>query len=180
MSLPDRGTQRLRDHRSSVAGARYFVTECVRSRLPVLRHWATADRARETLGELHDSGDAEISAATIMPDHVPLLFTLGPRLRLGQVLAKFKSFTRDRGRASWHWQEDGFERKLRANDPLEKIGLYIFMNPYRAGLVQPHERWPGWFCPDPLRFEFTRHLQNDAPVPLAWIPQSAEIKASLM
>ena len=83
VSLPERRTARLRWGRVSLAGATYFVTFCTQARSPVLVHGETARRLVAALGRLQTDQDATILAATIMPDHVHLLFTLGGRLRLG-------------------------------------------------------------------------------------------------
>ncbi len=133
MPLPQRKTARLRSGRVSVAGATYFVTLCTQARAAVLTQSETGAKVLETLRELHVAGDAEILAATIMTDHAHLLFTLGVRLRFGQVVAKCKTLARDCGRAAWRRQEDGFEHRLRPPESAEDYAFYIFMNPYCAG-----------------------------------------------
>jgi putative transposase len=149
----------------------------VQSRRPALEDPTNAQRTLDVLAEIHASGDAEIAAATVMFDHVHLLFTLGTRLRVGQILGKFKTLVRDRGRAPWRWQEDGFERRLRPRDTIEDFGFYIFLNPYRAGLIPLDQRWPWWFCPDPKRFEFLGMLDGSEAVPAEWLPKSIQLKA---
>lgn len=104
-----------------------------------------------------------------MPDHVHLLFTLGERLTVGQVMAKFKNLARDSGRVAWRWLDDGFEHRLRAEESAEDYAFYIFMNPYRARLILTSETWPGWQCPDHLQFRFTQHLGSDRHPPLEWL-----------
>lgn len=97
-------------------------------------------------------------AATIMPDHLHLLFKLGDRLSFGQVVGKLKTLARDRGRAKWKFQEDGYEHQLRPVDSMEDYGFYIFMNPYRARLLAMDQTWPCWVCPDSRQFRFVQYL----------------------
>lgn len=129
---------------------------------------------------MHAAGDGELLAATVMPDHVHLLFVLGSRLTLGQVMAKFKSLVRNLGRGvDWEWQADGFEHQLRLGEPIEDYGFYIFMNPYRAKLVGPNSPGPLWWCPVPEKFLFWAHVKEGAPVPQGWIEKSVQLRGKL-
>jgi len=121
---------------------RYFLTLCVRGREPVLTEPSCAERLVTAWRELQESGDLTLLAATVMPDHVHTLFILGDRLPLGRVIAKYKTLARDHGRATWRWQQDGYEHRLRENEDSSEYGFYIFMNPYRAQLIEPLECWP--------------------------------------
>jgi putative transposase len=179
MPLPQRRTANLRWGRNSCAGSTYFLTLCMQHRAPVFANPAAAAVATKTLRVLQDVGDVEMLAGTVMPDHVHALFTLGRRLRLGQVMGKFKTLVRKQGTEAWKWQEDGFEHEVRAGDLIEDFGFYIFMNPYRAGLVGLHERWPYWFCPDPIRFFFLSLLGDKEAVPAGWIEKSVQTRAIL-
>jgi putative transposase len=179
MSLPERRTAHLRWGRVSRPGATYFVTVCTKDRERVFANDALAKKTVATLSLIHEAGDAEILAATVMPDHVHLHFTLGLRLRLGQVIGKFKSIARNHGKASWQWQEDGFEHELRQNESIEDYALYVFMNPYRAGLIELSQKWDYWFCPDPKRFLFLSLFSAVEPVPAAWLEKSISLRARL-
>jgi putative transposase len=142
MPLPQRKTARLRWGRITAAGADYFATLCTHARAPILTNDTIAIRLLDALRQMHREVDIHLLAATIMPDHVHLLFTLGERLSYGRVIAKFKTLGRDQGRADWRWQKDGFEHQLRPHEKMEDYGFYVFMNPYRAGLIATCERWP--------------------------------------
>jgi putative transposase len=179
MPLPERKTPRLRWGRVSVPDATYFVTACTKNRETVFANRDVATKALSVLDELPVGHDADILAATIMPDHVHLLFTLGARLSFGQVIAKFKTLARERGRVAWHWQDESFEHRLRATDSPEDYAFYIFMNPYRANLIPLTVRWPAWFCPDPKRFLFLSYLTENEPVPREWLGKSEEIAARI-
>lgn len=120
----------------------------------------------------------EILASIVMPDHVHLLFELGAHLRLGQALAKFKTFARDRGFARWRWQEESFEHRLRAHESAESYAFYIFMNPYRANLLTLRERWPWWYCPHPKLLMFLSGIGDEA-LPREWIGEVEHIATRL-
>jgi putative transposase len=172
---PIRRTARLRWARISIPGAGYFLTICTRHREPVLTRPRWAGQIESALLELHAVGDIELHAATIMPDHVHLLFILGSRLPVGRVIAKFKTLAREKDFAAWRWQQDGFERRLRPEDSEEDYGFYIFMNPYRACLLSTAQRWPWWVCLEPARFLFTQHLNDDGTPPIEWLEKASDV-----
>ena len=172
---PIRKTTRLRWARISIPGAGYFLTICTRRREPVLTCPHQASRIESALRELGTVGDIDLHAATIMPDHVHLLFVLGSRLPVGRVMAKFKTLARENDSAAWRWQQDGFEHRLRPEESEEDYGFYIFMNPYRACLLSTAERWPWWVCPKPARFLFTQHLSTDGTPPIEWLDKAGDV-----
>lgn len=179
MPFPVRKTGRLRLGRVSASGATYFVTACTHARAPVLTQLPTARRLLAALGEIHDGGDAIVIAATVMTDHIHLLFTLGDRLRLGQVIAKLKALGRDHGCITWRWQEDAFEHRLRDYESVEDYGFYVFMNPYRGGLCSMQERWPWWSCPQPDQFRFMTGLNSDGTPPDEWLTEAERIESRI-
>jgi REP element-mobilizing transposase RayT len=180
MPLPRRKTTRLRWGRISGAGADYFVTLCTQEREPVLTNGTTAIRLLDILGQMHRESDIRLLAATIMPDHAHLLFTLGKRLSYGRVIAKFKTLGRDQGRVDWRWQEDGFEHQLRSHEKMEDYGFYLYMNPYQAGLITIREHWPWWCCPTPSLFSFLQGLNADGSPPAAWLGESERVAARIV
>jgi putative transposase len=175
MPIFNRETPRLRWGRVSQDGHTYFLTPCVKNRRAVFADAATASVARDVLRQLNADGDAVIDAATIMPDHLHVLLTLGNRLRLGQVNAKFKSLIRRYAHADWDWLSDGFERQVRNDESAEAYAFYIFMNPYRANLISRDEHWPWWFCADESQFRFLFVLAEDPIVPAEWVERSVMI-----
>ena len=177
--MPDRQTARLRFGRVSTQGATYFITLCTKDRAPVLLQPATAREVHKVLQSMHDSGDFALIAATIMPDHVHLLLTLGCRLKVGQVMGKFKTKSRKQGKTGWRWQEDGFEHRLRTTESIEDYGFYIFMNPYRARLCPLTAPWQWWLCPQPSVFRFLGALDQKQVVPAAWLDLSDQVAARI-
>ena len=116
-------------------------------------------------------GDTASAAFTVMPDHVHWLFQLGARLSLGRVIGRFKAETLAvLGDAGLRWQRDFFERRLRPEEISENFGRYMFLNLYRAGLLDLKAAWPGWWCADSKQLEFLSQLNPDGSVPNEWIP----------
>jgi putative transposase len=177
---PVRKTPRLRFARFTKPGANYFITFSTKNRAVVLTETATGRIIADSLHTLHRSGDVELLAATIMPDHVHCLFNLGERLDVGQVMGKLKTLARDHGRAPWKWQSDGFEHQVRSHESTEDYGFYIFMNPYRAGLCRLATPWPWWICPDSSIFRFLDAWQAGEAVPAAWLDRSDEIAKKII
>jgi hypothetical protein len=128
---------------------------------------------------MHESGEIELMASTLMPDHLHLLLTLGHRLTVGQTMGKIKTLAREKGRAAWRWQDDGFEHQLRVTESIEDYGFYIFMNPHKAGLCSLTQAWPWWFCPDPHLFAFLGKLNSNDPVPSAWLDLREKIASRI-
>jgi REP element-mobilizing transposase RayT len=169
-TLPVRRTDELRIGRVSLPGATYFVTLCEAKRRAGLAAPAVAAAVRATLDELRDTGDFALIAATVMPDHVHLLGTLGSRLSLPRAVGRLKSHTREALRAcGLAWQENFHEHRLRAEDDLEPFARYVFLNPYRAGLISLREAWPGWWRGGEVRFEFEAMLEAEPGVPPEWL-----------
>lgn len=144
--LPKRKTARLGFGRFSNPGANYFVTFVTKDRRPVLAEPENGGLIADSLVAMHRAGDAVVWAATIMPDHAHLLFTLGPRLNLGQISGHLKSAARRGRQIDWEWQKDGFERQVRSTESLEDYAFYIFMNPYCAGCARCLKSGRGGFA----------------------------------
>ena len=170
MMLPVRGTGRLRKGRISSPGARYFVTLCTRQRANSLAQQNAAARMENACRRLDEDQDIALIAMTIMPDHVHVLFELRERLSLAKVLSKMKGLGRD-PRASWQWQENVFEHRLRAEECVDTYCLYLFLNPYRAGLIPIDASWP-WWRYNPIRAPaFIEQLTSNGGPPPEWLAQ---------
>ena len=167
---PRRLTHDLRRGRVSIAGARYFLTVCTVRREPLLADPAAIERVLKTLEELSSARDADVLAATVMPDHVHVLFQLGDRLPLDRVVAKLKARARAPGEFDY-WQSNYFEHRLRSAEDGEAYAWYVFMNPYAARLCSIDMPWLGWFSPASARWRFL-DLARPGPVPQPeWLVQ---------
>jgi putative transposase len=151
--LVQRRTAELLKGRCSISSAVYFVTFCTERRAPTLRCDAVYRAAYVANRKMETTGDARFLAATVMPDHVHLLFELGSRLSLDRVVSKWKAQVR-RTVSGVVWQANFFEHHLRPDELREPYAWYVFMNPYRAGLIDPDEVWRGWYPASVLRWEF--------------------------
>jgi REP element-mobilizing transposase RayT len=155
--------------RISAAGAIYFVTLVTQSRMA----WLSAPTAAEAMVDVtrrwHDEIDGSVLATSVMPDHVHVLFSLGLRLDVGRCVSRWKSLARRATGYQGAWQRDFWEHRLRADEDLEGYGLYVFLNPYRAGLVGKNEVWPWTWIPEWERFRFSVILDSHGAPPEEWI-----------
>lgn len=125
-------------------------------------------------------GDVEWIAGTVMPDHIHVLFELGRRLSLDRVLAKLKGgITRQCGLGGAFWQENVYEHRLRPKESLENYALYIYMNPYRAGVCALGDTWPWWVCTLPQRFEFCGKLRSNGSPQPEWLTEVEKLAAGI-
>jgi REP element-mobilizing transposase RayT len=167
MSLdPAKGHTALRRGRVSLAGATYFLTICTNNRGSGL---ATSQLARSVLDETQAAqADAvwSVRCAMVMPDHVHLLAELGAKLPLEKAVSRLKAKTSAglRG-AGLGWERGFFDHRLRAADDILDVLLYIYLNPYRAGLCAHAESWPWFHChPDDWAW-FCDYLDAERPPP---------------
>jgi REP element-mobilizing transposase RayT len=167
--LPVRQTDNLHKGRLSIAGAQYFITLVARDRKPWLTGPTACGTTLKVLQGWHAENQGRILAATIMPDHVHVLFELGGRLTVGQTIARWKTETRKGIEYAEDFQRDFWEHMLLKVEDIEDYALYIFLNPYRAALLPPGRSWPGWWTPDARQFRFTSALDEHGAPPQEWI-----------
>ncbi|HYD82856.1 MAG TPA: transposase [Opitutus sp.] len=128
---PTRRTDALHYGRVSLPAVRYFATFVTHERKPWLPPAVAGMTcsALDVLRAWHAEGDRAVLAATIMPDHVHVLFQLGTRLTVGQCVGRSKSVARKNAGYEDGWQRDFWEHRLRADESAEDYALYIFLNP---------------------------------------------------
>lgn len=178
MPYHSRATAKLLPGRVSVAGACYFLTWCTHDRLPDLAASNVQARLRAAISGMDESGDATLLGATVMPDHVHLLITLGKRLTVSQVVAKIKASV-SRQHPAVRWQLNFFEHRLRDITAAEDFAFYIFMNPYVANLINLNEPWPGWMPATQVRW-FFEDKQREGRLPQAeWLPEAVRFSRTL-
>ncbi|NBB79841.1 MAG: hypothetical protein GVY36_10400 [Verrucomicrobia bacterium] len=172
------GSDQLRRGRVSIPFARYFITLCVRDRIPKLTMGNLPFFIREVLREMHRAGDIEVICATTMPDHFHILYRLGNQLSLSQIQAKIKSKTKDILAAQGiEWQANFYDHYLRQKLPMDRFARYIYLNPYRKKLISTTESWPYWFVNREQRPEFTVHLVEGKLPPAEWLQNPDAAKA---
>ena len=116
------------------------------------------------------AGDIALECATIMPDHIHALLILGRRLQFGRVIAKFKALTRfSLTTNSCVWQRDFFEHHLCPDEYFSPFGRYIFLNPYRAGLLERRAVWPYTYLRQNADFDFLNLLEDGRYPPAEWV-----------
>jgi len=124
----------------------YFVTICCEARKPVFsdsKHAiALIDRLKH-VAERHHFG---VRAYCVMPDHFHgLVEGLGPQSDLLLFVRNFKQvssreYSKQNGQALW--QKKFYDHILRANDSIDLVSWYIWMNPVRKGLCGKPFEYP--------------------------------------
>ena len=109
----------------------------------------------------------ELHVAVVMPDHAHMILTplldeaRGEFFSLVEIMQTVKSSSAHlinralvrRGRV---WQEESFDRVVRASEKLDAKVQYVLQNPVRRGLVQDGEEYPWvWRCGDRAAAEMT-------------------------
>lgn len=108
----------------------------------------------------------QLRSVVVMPDHVHALIVLGARLSLAKSVQRLKAKTAAALRgADLGWERGFFDRQLRLNDDRLAIFLYLYLNPYRAGLLPATAAWPHYWCSDEDWLWFRDLLQADRPYP---------------
>lgn len=146
-------------------GFPHFMTCTIVDWLPVFRQDSCARIVLDSLAHLQSTGELELYAYVVMPDHVHLVAD-GPDLP--SAMQKFSSFTAreivqetrslglddhldvfrvhctDRRRSNTHkiWRTGSHPQVLYSPAVLNQKINYIRQNPVRAGLVETPEDWP--------------------------------------
>lgn len=162
--VPKRGYRALRKGRYSKAHLQYFLTLC--STACSLDKENCADQIRSTLLSLEKDHSIELISYVVMPDHLHLLFRLGDRLSLGQVIGRLKAQTRAALNGTGNcWQDSFYDHAIRPDDSIEAVLRYIYLNPCKANLVSTDDDWPHYFCRDDVWRWFSSATRNGKPFP---------------
>lgn len=144
---PGRGHEALRRGRWSAPGAEYFLTICTNDRQPGLTEPSLVAAIFDAAHRLTADGMWQLRTGTLMPDHLHLLVTLGSNDDLAAAVRLFKGRLSPALRAAGlRWERGYFDHRMRANEDRLPVFLYVFLNPYRAKLLDTTERWPAYFC----------------------------------
>ena len=174
-SLPVRSTSELRKGRISLPGARYFLTCSTVRPQTRLTDAACAKPILDTPHRLEQDTDMALFCATVMPDHLHILLTLSGGLSISRLIAKLKTLTRNAlNPYNIHWQANYFEHRLRPEESANPYAMYIFLNPYRAGLLERQSVWQWWLCGAHADFDFLAHLDDGLFPPAEWLSRDPE------
>jgi REP element-mobilizing transposase RayT len=177
---PQRKTDSLLVGRVSIPGARYFITICTKDKVSSLLKGST-ETPRSILKawrQLHADEDIHFYCGTVIPNHIHLLFKLGTRLELSQVIIKFKKLTKQAlQKIDLHWQRNYYDHRLRGDTALEGFAKYTFLNPYRKELISVDQTYLHWHINKTYRPEFTEHLNQQGGPPLQWLNQHESIES---
>ena len=158
---PLRGYEALRRHRWSQQGFSYFVTLCTDHRQVGLDCDKVAPVIRDELEACASDGYWRLRGAVIMPEHLHLLAELTGDLPLGRIIARVKAKSRAVMSArGLRWQGNFYEHQLRAEDGVESVLYYLFLNPYRAGIITADKQY-SWFLLSPIEAEWFKPLLDD-------------------
>lgn len=164
MHQADKGHAALRRGRVSLNDASYFLTFCTDRRAVGL---ATGVVVAAILREAKESSLGwRLRSAVVMPDHAHLIVDLAAGKTLPEVVRSFKGrssvLLRDRG---LKWQRGYYDHRLRTAEDLLPVFLYVFLNPYRAGLCKTDGTWAGYYCaPDDWEW-FGSLTHSECPFP---------------
>jgi REP element-mobilizing transposase RayT len=124
--------------------------------------------------------DIDLICATVMPDHVHMLFHLGERIALDRVVAKVKGLSSSALlSAGGRWQENFYEHRLRPDESQTPFIRYVFMNPYRSRLVGLRGEWPYWMSGRGSE-SLIGELDEGRYPPSEWLNESQELPEDLI
>jgi len=156
----------LRRFRVSRPEASYFITAHIARGSTGLDRPSVTARILEEWGRLEAEQTWIVLTGVVMPDHVHLLVQLGKNRTLVDSMRLFRSrlspTLRDYG---LDWQRGFYAHRLRRPEEVTPVVFYIYLNPYRAGLVNRTEAWPGYFCRSEEWAWFGGLTANAAPQP---------------
>jgi putative transposase len=141
------GYAALRRFRKSNPHTDYFLTINLENRGHGLETREMSDRIIAEWQRLESEGHWILRTATVMPDHVHLLIRLGESISLDACIKLLKGRLAPCLRAArLSWQEGFYDHELRPADDVLPVFLYIYLNPYRAGLLPETAIWPAYRC----------------------------------
>ena len=160
------GHEALRRGRNSCPQAEYFLTLCTRDRRRGLEGSELTAEILLAAHRLESEAIWMVRTATVMPDHLHLLINLGERVNLAGAVRMFKGrLSPSLRKAGLGWERAYFDHRMHATEDRLPVFRYIFMNPYRAGLLLTNEKWPSYFCCQQDWAWFAPLTNEDCPFP---------------
>ena len=125
---------------------RYFVTICVRDRVPVFRDGDLVEPVRMDLLQASEHSEFSVFANCFMPDHVHMLLLAqsdaAPLLECVRRFKQVSAFGHRQRTGRILWQTSFYERVLRDDEETAAVARYILENPVRAGLTRSVQDFP--------------------------------------
>jgi REP element-mobilizing transposase RayT len=96
----------------------------------------------------------ELAAATVMPDHVHLIFKPHGDVDPSRIMKGIKGVSarlvnQHRNTTGRVWQEESWDRIIRDVAEFDEKLQYMYNNPVKAGLAADGDEYDGWhFNPD--------------------------------
>jgi hypothetical protein len=59
------------------------------------------------------------------------------------------------------WERSYFDHRIRADEDRWPLFMYVFLNPYRAGLIGAEAKWTGYYCA-PMDWAWFGAMTNEA------------------
>lgn len=163
---PLKGHAALRRGRASIPSATYFLTLGTQNRGEGLHFDQAANALWAEIDALDSSSDWKMRCAVIMPDHLHLLITLGERLSLSQTVQRLKAKTTPALRdVKLSWATGYYDHRLLPEEGALAVFLYIYLNPYRANLIDSGKKWPHYRCRAEDWDWFHTQLDTEHPYP---------------
>jgi REP element-mobilizing transposase RayT len=151
-----------------------FLTLFTTGRQPWLGVPRTRDVFLAVLRAWHMERSGRILAVQAMPDHVHVLLESGRGTDVAQVVSRWRAAVR-RGAGYAQTFENKFrDHSLGPAESAEDYAQYMFMDPYRQGLVKENESWAGWWLPEGSTLIFTAALIGRGVPPKEWLAWPAD------
>lgn len=137
----------MRRFRTSRPEANYFITTNIAGQRSGLDRPAVTAQIITEWARLETEQSWSVLTGVVMPDHVHLLIQLGRNRTMNESMRLFRGRLAPVLRAhGLRWQNAFYDHRLRSPEDVTPVLFYIFLNPYRAGLLPRTEAWPGYFC----------------------------------
>ena len=153
---PNKGHRQLRKGRKSKPGTYYSITLTTYNREPFLTDTYIPAIIYESFDWLEKEARLKWMCIMVMPDHIHVVFQLGNKQNLSNLVQSFKRFTANQINARLRrngpiWQANYYDHGIRRDESLNKIIRYCYENPVRKGLVKRPENYPHWRCKFDMR-----------------------------
>ena len=152
----NKGYRQLRKGRKSIPGTYYSITLTTYTRESFLTDTCIPAIIYESFDWLEKEARLKWMCIMVMPDHIHVVFQLGNKQNLSNLVQSFKRFTANQINARLRrngpiWQANYYDHGIRRDESLNKIIRYCYENPVRKGLVKRPENYPHWRCKFDMR-----------------------------